>query len=100
MSKNEKELAEKQVIGEAKLGWRRKLYQEAYDRRKKEDDGSPDEEIDRRLFEAMTAAFEGSLGIKKNVLESDLATIRRKPGAEQELINTEEEEDETELYEE
>lgn len=78
MSKNEKELLEKQVIGEARSGWRRYLYKEAKRRRKEDDPEASEEAVDKWAYDAVEHALETSLGIKKSVVRADLAAARGK----------------------
>jgi hypothetical protein len=78
VSKNEKELLEKQVIAEAKSGWRRYLYKEAKRRRKEDDPEASEETVDKWASEAVEHALETSLGVKKSIVRADLAAARGK----------------------
>lgn len=102
MSKSEKEVLEKQIISEAKSGWRARLYNERFEKiRKFEDPDASEEVIDKRAFDAVANALEGSLDVKKNALKSELEEVRKRPGKGQEAdtINDEDGgEDASELY--
>lgn len=105
MSRNEKDVAERQVINEAKAGWRIKLYNEAYRRREIEDPEATREALDRKAFEAVANALEGSLSVKKQAVIADLSDVRSKRNAESDEADEEGEEDgefedEAEVYEE
>ena len=101
MSKNEKEILEKQVISEAKTGWRKRLYVETCDRLGKLDPDVPEDVIDKRAFDTLANAMDGSLDIKRKALASDLEEVRKKSSKAQEVeVPDDEDEDESDLYEE
>lgn len=69
--------SEKDILNSARTLWRRKLYEDALDRKEKEIDSEESGvDLDHLTFTEVVNAYSGSLGLKKSVLEKDLKEVR------------------------
>ena len=76
---------ESEVINDAKIGWRRKLYSSLYRRKKKElrdedegEDTNSQDRLDLLSFREIVDAFKSSLAVDEEELEADLSEIRKR----------------------